>query len=89
MTVMTIRIPDELKEALDKAFEGRDKHTIIGQIIRDGLAARGIVPEMLPAHGEELAERRRKAVDAILEHRKTMPVLSQEEFRSIREEMRK
>ena len=56
MTIMTIRIPDELKEALDKAFEGRDKHAIIGQIIRDGLAARGIVPEMLPARDEELAE---------------------------------
>ncbi len=89
MTVMTIRIPGELKEALDKAFEGQDKHAIIAQIIRDGLAARGVVPEMLTTSDEELAERRRKAVDAILEHRKTMPVLSQEEFRSIREEMRK
>jgi hypothetical protein len=89
MTIMTIRIPDELKQALDKAFEGQDRHAIIGQIIRDGLAAQGIVPEMLPVNGEELAERRRRAVDAILEHRKTMPALSQEEFRRIREEMRK
>ena len=45
MTIMTIRIPDDVKEALDKAFEGEDKDAIIAQIIRDGLAARGI-PEM-------------------------------------------
>ena len=42
MTIMTIRIPDDVKEAFDKAFEGQDKDAIIAQFIRDGLAARGI-----------------------------------------------
>ena len=32
MTIMTIRIPDDVKEALDKAFEGEDKDAIIAQI---------------------------------------------------------
>ena len=40
MTIMTIRIPGDVKEALDKAFEGQDKDAIIAQLIRDGLAMR-------------------------------------------------
>ena len=40
MTIMTIRIPDDVKEASDKAFEGQDMDAIIAQLIRDGLAAR-------------------------------------------------
>ena len=87
MTIMTIRIPDDVKEAFDKAFKGEDKDAVIAQFIRDGLAARGI-PEMVAARDEEVAERRRKAVDAILELRKTMPAISQDEIRAIREEMR-
>ena len=47
MTIMTIRIPDDVKEALDKAFEGQDMDAIIPQSIRDGLAIRAakIEPE--------------------------------------------
>lgn len=84
---MTIRIPDDVMEALDKAFEGQDKDAIIAQIIRDGLAARG-VPEMVAARNEDSAERRRKAVDAILELRKKFPAISNEEIRKAREEGR-
>ena len=81
MTIMTIRIPENVKEAFDKAFEGEDKDAIIARLLQEAAEKR--------APAEDLAERRREAVDAILEQRKTMPVLSQEEFRSIREEMRK
>ncbi len=81
MTIMTIRIPEDVKEAFDKAFEGEDKDAIIARLLQEAAEKR--------AHAEGLAKRRRKAVDSILEHRKTMPALSQEEFRSIREEMRK
>ncbi|MGO9460988.1 MAG: hypothetical protein ACLP1W_12880 [Rhodomicrobium sp.] len=83
MTIMTIRIPDDVKEALDKAFEGQDKDAIIAQIIRDGLAARG-----LSAPDGDLAERRRKAVDAILELRKQPPYFSDAEIKAAREEGR-
>jgi predicted transcriptional regulator len=85
MTIMTIRIPDDVAEALDKAFAGEDKDAIIAQFIRDGLAARGKTAEALP---EELAERRRKAVDSILELRKKMPALSNVEIRKARQEGR-
>ncbi len=87
MTIMTIRIPEDVKEALDKAFEGEDKDAIIAQFIRDGLAARG-VPDMVAARDEDLAERRRNAVDAILELRKKFPAISNEEIRRAREEGR-
>jgi hypothetical protein len=86
MTIMTIHIPNDVKEALDKALEGEDKDAIIAQFIRDGLAARGIKVE---TEAEDLAERRRKAVDTILELRKTMPAISQEEIRAMREELRR
>jgi hypothetical protein len=85
MTIMTIRIPDDVAAAFEKAFEGEDKDAIIAQFIRDGLAARGRSVEALP---EELADRRRRAVDAILELRKKMPALSNEEIRKAREEGR-
>lgn len=87
MTIMTIRIPDEVKEALDKAFEGQDKDAVIAQFIRDGLAARGL-SEMAVGRDEDIAERRRKAVDAIFELRKKFPALSNEEIRKAREEGR-
>ena len=86
IAIITVRIPCDVKEAFDKAFEGEDKDAIITQIIRDGLAARAKKAE---ASAEDLAERRSKAADAILELRKTMPALSNDEFRAIREEMRK
>ena len=38
MTIMTIRIPDDVKEAFDKAFEGRDKDAIIADLIRRAAA---------------------------------------------------
>ena len=59
MTIMTIRIPDEVKEAFDKAFEGKDKDAIITQFIRGGSAARG-TREMAEARDKGSTERRRK-----------------------------
>ncbi len=84
---MTIRIPGDVKEAFDKAFEDEDKDAIIAQFIRDGLAARG-VREKADSRAEDLAERRRKAVDAILELRKKAPYLRDEEIKQAREEGR-
>ena len=83
MTIMTIRIPDDVKEALDKAFEGRDKDAIIAQIIRDGLAVRAtkVGHEAVPAPAADLVQQFR-------ELRKGMPSISQDEIRRLREEGR-
>lgn len=80
MTIMTIRIPDDVKEAFDKAFEGEDKDAIIARLLQEAAEKR--------APAEDLAERRRKAVDAILELRKSPPYFSDEEIKQAREEGR-
>jgi hypothetical protein len=66
MTIMTIRIPDDVKAAFDKAFEGEDKDAIIARLLREAAEKR--------AEAEGSAERRRKAVDRILELRKQPPM---------------
>ena len=40
MTIMTIRIPDDVKAAFDKAFAGEDKDAIIADLIRKALQDR-------------------------------------------------
>ena len=57
MTIMTIRVPDDVKEAFDKAFEGKDKDAIIADLIRRA-AAEARREECGPA--ESLVERFRK-----------------------------
>jgi len=84
MTIITIRIPDDVKEAFDKAFEGEDKDAIIAQLIRAAAEAKA----RTASEAEDKARRRREAVDAILELRKKMPALSNEEIRNAREEGR-
>ena len=32
MTIMTVQIPDDVKEAFDKAFEGEDKNAVIARL---------------------------------------------------------
>jgi hypothetical protein len=83
MTIMTIRIPDDVAEAFAKAFEGEDKDAIIAQFIRDGLASR-TKPAKAPAREAvpDLVERFRKL-------REGMPAISQDEIRQLREEMRR
>lgn len=83
MTIMTIRIPGDVKEALDKALEGEDKDAIMAQIIRDGLAAgTAQAPEADSVQGC------REAVDAILALRKPPPYFTDAEVRRAREEGR-
>jgi hypothetical protein len=68
MMIMTIRVPNHVKVAFDKAFEGEDKDAIIARLLRE--AAEKPVPAL------DLAEQRKKAVDAILELRKKFPAIS-------------
>lgn len=84
MTIMTIRIPDDVKEAFDKAFEGEDKDAIIARILREAAESK----VRASAGSEEKAERLREAADAILELRKQPPYFSDAEIRQAREEGR-
>jgi hypothetical protein len=84
MTIMTIRIPDDVKEAFDKAFEGEDKDAVIAQLIRAAAEAK----VRAATEEEERARLRGEAVDRILELRKKMPAVSNEEIRKARQEGR-
>ena len=56
MTIMTIRIPDDVKEAFDKAFEGEDKDAVIVRLLREASEERS----RSEAAEEESARRRRE-----------------------------
>ncbi len=82
MTIMTIRIPDDVKEAFDKAYEGEDKDAIIADLIRKALHMRT---------GTEQATTDAPKRDLVAEFRKLrelMPSISQDEIRRLREEGR-
>ncbi len=78
MTVMTIRIPDDVKEAFDKAFEGQDKDAVIADLIRKAL-------EKAPATAHAP---KRDLVAEFRKFRESAPSVSQDEIRRLREEGR-
>ena len=84
MTIMTIRIPDDVKEAFDKAFEGKDKDAIIADLIRRAAADVRRAEEYKPP--ESLVERFRK-------FRESSPIepngAGDDEIREIREQLRR
>ena len=85
MTIMTIRIPDEVAQAFDKAYEGEDKDAVIAQLIRDCRLKRRREPRR---KRKKRPGRRREAVDAILALRKQPPYFSDAEIKQAREEGR-
>ncbi|MGO9460987.1 MAG: hypothetical protein ACLP1W_12875 [Rhodomicrobium sp.] len=40
MTIMTIRIPENVKEAFDRAFEGQEKDAIIARLLQEAAQKR-------------------------------------------------
>jgi hypothetical protein len=83
MTVMTIRIPDDVKEAFEKAFEGQDKDAIIADL-------------MLAASQEQGEEARlsqplpkRDLVAEFRKLRESMPPMTDTEIQQAREELRR
>jgi len=84
MTTMTIRIPDDVKAAFDKAFDGEDKDAVIAALLRHAAEEKAHAA----SQAGNLGRRRREAVDAIFELRKKFPALSNAEIREAREEGR-
>ncbi len=82
MTIITVRIPREVKEAFDKAFEGEDKDAVIAALLREALEERA-------AQGKAAKdEPKRDLVAEFRNLRESMPALSNEEIRKAREEGR-
>lgn len=83
MTVMTICIPDDVKEAFDKAFEGEDKDAVIADLIRKALHMRAdAVRARADAPKRDLVAEFRKL-------RESTPSMTNEEIRQAREELRR
>ena len=74
MTVATVHfsVPDDVKEAFNEAFEGRNKSAVIAALMREAVDR------------VRSGERSREAIGRILERRRGRPVLSDEEIRSAR-----
>ncbi len=83
MTIMTISIPENVKEAFDKAFEGEDKGAIIAELIRAALQEKGAAPPPSPdAPKPGLVAEFRKL-------RESMPPITDAEIRQAHEELRR
>ena len=76
MATVNFSVPDEVKQAFNETFKGRNKSAIIAELMREA--------------GERAQRRQRQseAVDRILERRKHTPPVTAEELRAAREEGR-
>lgn len=74
MTVATVHfsVPDDVKEAFNEAFEGRNKSAIIADLMREAIER------------VRSGQRSREAIGRILERRRGRPVLSGGEIRAAR-----
>ena len=84
MTIMTVHIPDDVKAAFDKAFEGEDENAVVARLLLEAAEKR--------ERGEPEGERRevslREAIDAVIALRKQPPYVSDAEIKQAREEGR-
>jgi len=84
MTIMTIRIPDDVKAAFDKAFEGEDKDAAIADLIRRAVEEKEASEKS--SSPESLVERFHKFREAA----SVKPNAgSYDEIREIREQLRR
>ncbi len=83
MTIMTIRIPDDVKEALDKAIEGQDKDEAIAALLREALERRAATAKAAKD------EPKRNLVAEFRKLRESMPPMTGDEIRQAREELRR
>jgi rRNA-processing protein FCF1 len=76
MATVNFSVPDEVKEAFNATFANENKSAIIAALMREAVER------------AERKQRHREAIDRILERRGRAPVMTEEEFRTAREEGR-
>jgi len=76
MSTVNYSVPDEVKKAFNKTFEGKNKSAIISKLMLEAIER------------EERRLRHRDSVDRIVYRREHAPVVSDEEIRSAREKDR-
>ena len=72
MATVNFSVPDDVKEAFNEAFEGRNKSAVIADLMREAIER------------VRSGQRSREAIGRILERRCGRPVLSDEEIRAAR-----
>ena len=72
MATVNFNVPDDVKEAFNEAFEGRNKSAVIADLMREAVER------------VRSGKRSREAIGRILERRRGRPVLSDEEIRAAR-----
>lgn len=76
MATVNFSVPDEIKEAFNRAFEGQNKSAVIAELMRKAVEE------------AERRKRRQEAFRLLTEARKERPALTDEEIRAAREEGR-
>jgi hypothetical protein len=76
MATINFSVPDHVKEEFNRCFAGQNKSAILTRLMQ----------EAIEQHKRQL--RRARAIDELLEFRKTQPALSDEEIARTRQELR-
>ena len=77
MGTMNFSIPDDLKDKFNEVFKDENKSAVVADLMRRAVEE------------HERAAQRIAAIAAARELRKSMPAISQDEIRSLRDELRK
>ena len=72
MATVNFSVPEDVKDAFNEAFKGRNKSAVIAGLMREAVER------------VRRSERSREAVERILDRRRGRPALSDEEIRSTR-----
>ena len=76
MSTMNFSVPDRVKEEFNKYYAGENKSAVMTRMLEEAIDEK------------KKQEQRAKAIEAILEFRKSSPYLSDEEIHNLRQEMR-
>lgn len=77
MATVNFSVPEEVKEAFNKTFAGKNKSAIIAELMRRAVEE------------EKVRKKRAKAIDHLLVLRAKTPPITKEQFEAAREELRK
>jgi len=78
MATVNFSVPDEVKEAFNKEFDGQNKSAVIADLMRKAV------------EDAQAQKRRAQAIDEILEFRQRaeLPAMTDEDIRNVRDEGR-
>lgn len=76
MSTVNFSVPEDVKQAFNETFQGRNKSAIIADLMREAVER------------AESKRRQHEAIARILERRKHAPVISEGQLRAAREEGR-